>query len=589
MKRTHNCGELRKSDISKKVMLCGWVHTRRDHGGVIFVDLRDRYGIVQVVFNKEDILERAKELKSEYVISVEGIVDKRPEGTVNANISTGEIEVVAEKYEILNISKTPPFEIIQENLPSEEVRLKYRYIDLRSDRMKNNIILRHNIILSVRNMLSKNDFLEIETPLLTKSTPEGARDFLVPSRLETGHFFALPQSPQLFKQILMVSGFDRYFQIAKCFRDEDLRSDRQPEFTQIDIEMSFINEDDIIDVTEKLIYEIFKTAGIEVKIPFIRMPYDTAMLKYGNDRPDTRFGLEIEDLTEVLKNTGFKVFSETIKNGGVVRGISVPAGDKISRQTIDNLTELAKKIGAKGLAWMKMTDNGFESNIVKFFSPDELKNIKEKLNVLAGDIVFFAADKKQIVCNVLGSLRLYIADLLKIIPQDKFNFLWVVDFPLFEYSTEDKKWNAVHHPFTAPSSIGDISNVSDSPNADLSSLKSRAYDIILNGTELGGGSIRIHEEKIQEKVFEILKITKEDAKIKFGFLLDALQYGAPPHGGLALGLDRVLAMITKSESIRDVIAFPKTQSGSCLLSNAPSPVSERQLKELHIKIDHIKK
>ncbi|OGS47080.1 MAG: aspartate--tRNA ligase [Elusimicrobia bacterium RIFOXYD2_FULL_34_15] len=585
MKRTHNCGELRSSDISKKVILCGWVHTRRDHGGVIFVDLRDRYGIVQIVFNKGEILERAKELKSEYVILVEGIVGKRPEGTINKNLSTGEIEIVAEKYEILNISKTPPFEITQENIPSEEVRLKYRYIDLRSERMKKNIILRHDIILSVRNFLSKNNFLDIETPLLTKSTPEGARDFLVPSRLEIGHFFALPQSPQLFKQILMVAGFDRYFQIAKCFRDEDLRSDRQPEFTQIDIEMSFIEEDDIIDVTEKLIYEIFKTAGMEVKIPFIRMPYDTAMLKYGCDRPDTRFGLEIEDLTEILKNTGFKVFSETVKNGGVVRGISVPAGDKISRQTIDNLTELAKKLGAKGLAWMKMADTGFESNIVKFFSPDELKNIKEKLNVKTGDIVFFAADKKQIACNVLGNLRLYIAGLLKIIPQDKFNFLWVVDFPLFEYSAEDKKWNAVHHPFTAPSS--DISSLPET--TDLASLKSRAYDIVLNGTELGGGSIRIHEEKIQEKVFEILKITKEDAQVKFGFLLDALQYGAPPHGGLALGLDRVLAMITKSESIRDVIAFPKTQSGSCLLSNAPSPVSERQLKELHIKIDNIKK
>ena len=574
---------MRVSDISKKVILCGWVHTRRDHGGIIFIDLRDRYGIIQVVFGSGDVLSKAKDLKPEYVVSIEGTVSKRPEGTVNKNLPTGEIEISAEKFEILNISKTPPFEIDSDNIPSEEVRLKYRYIDLRRQDMKRNILLRHEVIFAVRNFLSKNDFIDVETPQLTKSTPEGARDFLVPSRYEPGKFFALPQSPQLFKQLLMVSGFDRYFQLAKCFRDEDLRSDRQPEFTQIDIEMSFIDEDDIISVTEKLIYEIFKTAGFEIKIPFERMAYDTVILKYGVDRPDTRFALEISDLSETLKNTGFKVFAEALKNGGVVRGLCAPCGEKFSRQQIDNLTEFVKKFGARGLAWMKMTDKGFESNIVKFFSPAELENIGKTFNSKPGDIVFFAADKEKSVCDVLGALRVHLAELLGLIPKDKFNFLWVVDFPLFVYNSEEKKWDAVHHPFTAPSE-----KITDD-KLQIANLKSRAYDIVLNGVELGGGSIRIHKKDLQEKIFDILNITKEDADMKFGFLLSALEYGAPPHGGLALGLDRILAMITKSESIRDVIAFPKTQSGSCLLTGAPSEVAERQLKELKLKIDITKK
>ncbi len=587
MKRTHNCGQLRSSDISKKVILCGWVHTRRDHGGIIFIDLRDRYGITQVVFGYGDVLSKAKDLKPEYVVSIEGTVSKRPEGTVNKNLPTGEIEISAEKFEILNTSKTPPFEIDSVNIPSEEVRLKYRYIDLRRQEMKKNILLRHEIIFAVRNYLSKNDFIDVETPQLTKSTPEGARDFLVPSRYEPGKFFALPQSPQLFKQLLMVSGFDRYFQIAKCFRDEDLRSDRQPEFTQIDIEMSFIDEDDIISVTEKLIFEIFRVAGVEIKIPFERMSYDTALLKYGVDRPDTRFALEISDLSETLKNTGFKVFAETIKTGGVVRGICASCGEKFSRQQIDNLTDFVKKFGGRGLAWMKMTEKGFESNIVKFFTPVELENIGRTFNSKPGDIVFFAADKEKTVCDVLGALRVQLAEMLGIIPKDKFNFLWVVDFPLFAYNSEEKKWDAVHHPFTSPKD--DISNLSIFQSFNLSNLKSRAYDIVLNGVELGGGSIRIHKKDVQEKIFDILNITKEDADMKFGFLLSALEYGAPPHGGIALGLDRIIAMLTKSESIRDVIAFPKTQSGSCLLTNAPSFVAERQLKELKIKIDTAKK
>lgn len=583
MKRTHNCGQLRSSDVSKKVILCGWVHTRRDHGGIIFIDLRDRYGITQVVFGAGDIIEKAKDLKPEYVVSIEGIVSIRPEGTVNKNLPTGEIEITAEKFEILNASKTPPFEIDSANVPSEDVRLKYRYIDLRRPEMKKNILLRHEIIFAVRNFLSKNDFVEVETPQLTKSTPEGARDFLVPSRYEPGKFFALPQSPQLFKQLLMVAGFDRYFQLAKCFRDEDLRSDRQPEFTQVDVEMSFIDEDDIISVTEKLIFEIFRVAGVEIKIPFERMSYDTAVLKYGVDRPDTRFALEISDLTESFKNTGFKVFAEALKNGGVVRGICASCGEKFSRQQIDNLTEFVKKSGARGLAWMKMTDKGFESNIVKFFTPAELENIGKTFGSKPGDIVFFAADKEKTVCDVLGALRVHLAEMLGIIPEDKFNFLWVVDFPLFAYNTEEKKWDAVHHPFTSPKET-----ITDD-KLQIANLKSRAYDIVLNGVELGGGSIRIHKKDVQEKIFDILNITKEDADMKFGFLLSALEYGAPPHGGIALGLDRILAMLTKSESIRDVIAFPKTQSGSCLLTGAPSEVAERQLKELKLKIDTTKK
>ncbi|OQA91787.1 MAG: Aspartate--tRNA ligase [Elusimicrobia bacterium ADurb.Bin231] len=596
MIRTHDCGCLRKSHLGESVTLAGWVSSRRDHGGVIFIDLRDRYGITQIVFNVLDsagkdnsaccsagksLMDLAKQLRPEYVITASGIVRTRPEGTINPDLATGEIEVSVNNLMILNTSVTPPFEIFSDVVPSEEIRLKHRHIDLRRPRMKDNIILRHKVAFAVRKLLDKEGFLEIETPMLTKSTPEGARDFLVPSRLEPGRFFALPQSPQLFKQLLMVAGFDKYFQIAKCFRDEDLRADRQPEFTQIDLEMSFVSRNDVIDITEKIISEIFNISGLDIGTPFPRFSYDDVMLKYGTDRPDTRFGLEIFDITDIVGKSGFKVFSDTVKSGGVVRGICVPAGDKISRQQIDNLTELAKKFGAKGLAWMRCTDQGFESNIVKFFTAEECEAIKIASSAIPGSILFFAADKPKTVCSVLGNLRLEAAGITDIIPAGAFNFLWVIDFPLFDYNEDEKKWDAVHHPFTAPSD----ENCLFDENINPASLKSAAYDIVLNGTELGGGSIRIHKSDIQKKVFQILKISDADAYEKFGFLLDALKHGAPPHGGLALGMDRVIAMLSGSESIRDVIAFPKTQSGNCLLSGAPSSVSVRQLKELKVKIE----
>lgn len=587
MQRTDYCGDIRKDHIGKTVTLCGWVHSRRDHGGVIFIDLRDREGIVQAVFQpeKKDIFLQAEKVRSEFVLKIIGAVRQRPVGTENPNMPTGVVEVVVETLEIINACPGLPFEISDYRETSEDLRLKYRYLDLRRPNVARNFIVRHKMLQAVRNFLSNNGFIEIETPFLTKSTPEGARDFLVPSRLNNGNFFALPQSPQLFKQILMVAGFDKYFQVVKCFRDEDLRADRQPEFTQVDLEMSFIEEDDVIAVIENLIALIFKeTVNKNISLPFPRLSYAEAMLRYGSDKPDTRFGMEISDLSTELASCGFKVFGETIKKGGVVRAITVPGGEKFSRSEIDELTKYANEFGAKGLAWMKITAAGPESNIVKFFSPENLSAIQSKLGSKPGDIVLFVADEPNVSATVLGALRVKLARQLGMIDKDKFNFLWVVDFPMFEWDKEEKRWNAMHHPFTSPKTE-DLPLLDGTDPTSFGKIKARAYDVVLNGTELGGGSIRIHKEDVQSKIFKLLNITETDAKEKFGFLLDALRFGAPSHGGIALGFDRMCALILGEESIREVIAFPKTQKAVCPMSNAPGAVSEKQLKELGIKLN----
>jgi len=584
LQRTEYCGNIGNGHIGKTVTLCGWVHSRRDHGGVIFVDLRDREGLVQIVFQpeKQEIFAQSEKIRSEFVLKVTGFVRSRPPGTENPNMATGGVELVVETLEIINACPGLPFEISDYTETSEELRLKYRYLDLRRPNVAKNFILRHKMLQAVRGYMTAQGFIEIETPFLTKSTPEGARDFLVPSRLNHGNFYALPQSPQLFKQILMVAGFDKYFQVVKCFRDEDLRADRQPEFTQVDLEMSFVEEDDVMSVTENLIALVFKEAlGRDITLPFPRLAYDEAMLRYGSDKPDTRFGMEISDLTTELSACGFKVFAETIKKGGVVRAITVPGGAEFSRSDIDELTKFAGEFGARGLAWMKITSAGPESNIVKFFSPENLEAIQKKLGSKAGDIILFVADEPQVSATVLGALRIKLGKQLNLVDKEKFNFLWVVDFPMFEWDKEEKRWNAVHHPFTAPKA--DEAGQLDGDSSKLGGLKARAYDVVLNGTELGGGSIRIHKEDMQEKIFSLLNIKADEARERFGFLLDALKFGAPPHGGLALGFDRMCALLIGEESIREVIAFPKTQKAACPMSGAPATVSEKQLKELGIK------
>ncbi|MBR3655078.1 MAG: aspartate--tRNA ligase [Elusimicrobia bacterium] len=587
MKRSCYCGKVDESFIGKEIVVSGWVHSRRDHGGVIFIDLRDREGLVQIVFQpeKKEIFAQAEHLRSEYVLSVKGLVRNRPEGTVNPNMFTGKVEIVVNELEIINTSPVLPLEVDDYKETSEEIRLKYRYLDLRRPSFQKNFILRHRISQTIREYLNKEGFLEIETPFLTKSTPEGARDFLVPARLAHGCFYALPQSPQIFKQILMVAGFDKYYQIARCFRDEDLRADRQLEFTQVDMEMSFIDEQDIMTIVEQMLAKIFKDVlGKEIQTPFLRMPYDEAMLRFGSDKPDTRFAMEIKDFTKELANCGFGVFKNVIAKGNVVRGLCITGGAKFSRSEIDGLTKFVGEFGAKGLAWMKITANGAESNIVKFFTKEEIDTIINKLEAKDGDLVVFLADEVDIVAQGLGALRLKMGKQLGLIEKNKFNFLWVVDFPLFAWDKEERRWVANHHPFTAVKDE-DVDKLTQEKAGEA---KARAYDVILNGVELGGGSIRIHKSDMQSKVFNLLNITEESAKEKFGFLLDALTYGAPPHGGLAIGFDRLCALLIGEESIREVIAFPKTQKAICPLSNAPAEVAEKQLRELGIKINQKK-
>jgi aspartyl-tRNA synthetase len=587
LKRTDYCGNLKKEDINREVILLGWVQRRRDLGGLIFVELRDRQGIVQVVFNPEMSSEahlKAQSLRSEFVVGVSGTVVLRPEGTINPKLNTGEIEVVAKELKILNVSKTPPFLIEDEEGVAEDTRLKYRYLDLRKPGLQRNLILRHRVAKEVRNYFDRLGFLEVETPMLTKSTPEGARDFLVPSRLTPGHFYALPQSPQLFKQILMVSGFDRYFQIVRCFRDEDLRSDRQPEFTQIDVEMSFVTVQDIQRTMEGLMAHIFKEVlGVVLELPFPILTYDEAMHRYGIDKPDIRFGMGLKDVTEPLKNSSFQVFKDAIEGKGLIKAINVKGGSSFSRKEIDELTHFVYAYGAKGLISAKIVQNGWQSSIQKFITEAERKAVDEVLKASENDLLLFVAGPSKVVNQSLANLRLHIGEKLGLIPKDQYRFVWILDFPLLEYDEAEGRFVAVHHPFTAPKDE-DIPKLKDHPEW----VKAKAYDLVLNGSEIGGGSIRNHLREVQSLLFEKLGMGEEEARERFGFLLEALEYGTPPHGGIAFGFDRLIMILSHSESIRDVIAFPKTQRGTCLMTEAPSKVDAKQLDELWIKIKEIK-
>ncbi len=583
MRRTHHCWELGADDVDKEVILMGWVHRRRDHGGVIFVDLRDREGLTQVVFNPlvdKKIHAKAHAIRNEYVLAVRGKVENRPADMINPKLKTGEIEVTATELKILNSAKTPPFLIEDDIDASETIRLKYRHLDLRRSEMQKNLILRHKVTAAVRKYLDRQGFLDIETPVLTRSTPEGARDYLVPSRVNPGQFYALPQSPQIFKQLFMISGLDRYYQIVRCFRDEDLRADRQPEFTQIDIEMSFIGENDVMNLTEGMMTHLFKDAlGIKLKRPFSRLTYDEAVGRYGLDKPDTRFGLELKDISDIIAGSNFKVFANAVKKGGVVKALNAKGCINLSRKEIDDLTDFVAVYRAKGMAWIKVKENEWQSPITKFFSEEEKAALAKRIEMEPGDLVFFIADQPKVANESLGHLRNHLGKTLGLIDENEYQFLWVTRFPMFEYDETEKRLQALHHPFTSPLEE-DYERLTDKPLA----VKSRAYDLVLNGFEIGGGSIRIHQRSIQEKVFEALNMDRKTYEGKFGFLLEALDSGAPPHGGIAIGFDRLVMLMCGQSSIRDVIAFPKTQKAACLLTQAPSETSKTQLDELYLKL-----
>jgi len=585
MYRTHHCGKLNEENVKEEVVLTGWVQKRRDLGGLIFIDLRDRSGIVQLVVNPETSKEAhdtADKIRNEFVIAVKGIVVQRSKSTVNPNMATGEVEVELKEIEIINEAKNPPF-FIQDNIDIDEtLRLKYRYLDLRRNEMKNTLMLRHKAMTFMRNFLDQNGFLDIETPMLTKSTPEGARDYLVASRKHPGHFFALPQSPQLFKQLLMVSGFERYYQITRCFRDEDLRADRQPEFTQVDIEMSFMPLQQFQDLMEEMMVGLFKeTIGYEIPRPFPRMPYKEAMDRYGSDKPDIRFGLEMKDLTGVFNGSEFKVFQSTIETGGLIKAINAKGAAHYSRKDVDLLTEYVERYGAKGLAWLAFKEEGVKGSIAKFVTEEELNSLRQVMEVEEGDLILIVADTKKVVTDALGNLRLKLGKDLNIIPKDVYRFLWVTDFPLLAYDEEEGRYVAEHHPFTMPKTE-DIALL----DSDPLQVRAQAYDMVLNGYELGGGSMRIYKQDIQEKMFSTLGFSKEEAWEKFGFLLEAFEYGTPPHGGIAFGLDRIIMLLAKRNNLRDTIAFPKTAGANCLLTGAPSLVDHKQLTELHLEINN---